>query len=152
MSPKAKSQPPKDEKAPKDLQEQLQKITEVAARAQADLQNFKQRQKKDAEDLRKFATVPLLLELLPVREDLARAAEQSEDEGIAQILAKLERTLAGVGLTKIEAESQPFDPSKHEVLNTAPGEKDIVIVVHEEGYELHGRVLRPAKVTVGTGL
>ena len=151
MNPKAKSQPQKDEHALDDLKEQVRKLTELAARAQADFQNYKQRVERDAEELRKFASQPLLLKLLLIRDDLARAVGESTDEGIAQILGKLDKTLEDVGLTKIEAEGQPVDPGMHEVLNTVSGEKDIVITVHEQGYELSGRVLRPARVSVGDG-
>jgi molecular chaperone GrpE len=135
----------------KALKEQLEKLTDLAGRAQADLQNFKARQKKDAAELVKFAVTPLLLELLPVRDDLARAENHDGDtDGYEQILTKLDSVFAKIGLKKIDAMGEKADPAKHEVITTAPGEKDVVIEVHEEGYELNGRVLRPSKVIVGT--
>jgi molecular chaperone GrpE len=131
------------------LQEQIAKLTDIAARAQADLQNFKKRQERDTEELQKFAIAPLIMALLPVRNDLARAAEH--DEGSAQVLTKFDAILESVGVQKIEAEGQTVDTSLHEVISTGPGEKDVITEVHEEGYELHGRVLRPAKVICGDG-
>ena len=150
------------------LQAQVAKLTDIAGRAQADLQNSKIRMEREAEDLRKYAVVPLLLALLPVRDDLARAlnhsldltetskkssgsGQDSDHNGIRQILDKLDKVFASIGLKRMEALGKPVDPSRHEIINAGPGEKDIVTAIHEEGYELHGRVLRPAKVQVGNG-
>ncbi len=132
------------------LQVQVAKLTDIAARAQADLQNSKIRMEREAEDLRKYALVPLLIRLLPVRDDLARAAESGE-KGVKQILDKLDKVFGATGLQRMEVLGKRFDPAKHEIVNGGPGEKDVVMAVHEEGYELHGRVLRPAKVQVGDG-
>lgn len=134
-----------------DQQEQIKKLTEIAARAQADLQNFKSRMEKETAEFRKFAGAPILLALLPIHDDLSRASEHG-DEGSAQILVKLDKILVDIGLVKMDPMGKPVDPNKHEVVNTCPGEKDIVTNIHEEGFEYHGRVLRPAKVQVGMGL
>jgi molecular chaperone GrpE len=136
---------------PLDLEAEIAKMTEIAARAQADLQNFKARMKKDSDELAKFAIAPLLLSLLPVRDDLARAADHVPDEGLKQVLTKFDKVIEDAGLRIIESLNLSVDPSKHEVLSVVPGEKDKIVEVHEEGYELHGRVLRPAKVIVGSG-
>jgi len=137
----------------KALKDQLERLTDIAGRAQADLQNFKARQEKDAKELVKFAITPILLELLPVRDALARAASHNENsDGYEQVLVKLDAVFAKIGLNRIDAMGQKADPSKHEVITTAQGEKDVVLEVHEEGYELNGRILRPTKVIVGSGL
>src|SRR3989344_4166195 len=134
------------------LELQIAKLTDLAARAQADLQNSKMRMERETQDMRKFATVPLLLALLPVRDDLVRAAKQEGENGASkQILSKLDKVLTDAGLTPLEALGKTADPSRHEILNAGPGPKDVVIAVHEEGYELHGKVLKPAKVQVGDG-
>ena len=51
----------------------------------------------------------------------------------------------------MHAEGTPIDPHRHEVLSVGPGEKDMITQVYEEGYELNGKVLRPAKVQAGSG-
>ena len=136
-----------------ELEVQIAKLTDLAARAQADLQNSKMRMERETQDMRKFATVPLLLALLPVRDDLVRASRQEGDSSASkQILAKLDKILADAGLTPIEALGMKADTAKHEILNAGPGPKDLVIAVHEEGYELHGKILKPAKVQVGDGM
>lgn len=136
-----------------ELEMQIAKLTDLAARAQADLQNSKMRMERETKDLRKFATVPLLLALLPVRDDLMRASKQvtGGNEGLKQILSKLDKVLADAGVMPLDALGKTADTSKHEILNAGPGPKDIVIAVHEEGYELHGKILRPARVQVGDG-
>lgn len=133
-----------------ELKAKLAKLTDIAARAQADLLNFKDRMKRESDELRKFAIVPLILQLLPMYDDLSRAAAH-EKSGTLQILAKLERVLADASVKRIEALEKKADPAKHEIVNTGPGEQDVVTHVHEEGFELYGRVLRPAKVQVGDG-
>lgn len=135
-----------------ELMAQIEKLTDIAARAQADLQNFKARMQKDAQELGKFAIAPLLLTLLPVLDDLKRAEHHAENiDGLTQVTSKLEKVLTNAGLQKIESIGQKIDPLRHEVLTTAEGEKDVILEVHEEGYELHGKILRPAKVVVGSG-
>jgi len=131
-----------------DLLEQVAKLTDVAARAQADLQNYKDRMKREGEELRKFAIVPLVMELLSVRDDLARAADH---DGYAQILTKLDKVLADTGVEKIEAIGKKVDPALHEVINTGPGEKDVILAVHQDGFLLHGKILRPSKIQAGEG-
>lgn len=136
-----------------ELKEKLLKVTDLAARAQADLLNFKDRMKKQEEELRKFAVVPLLLELLPIRDDLARASLHGEEAGtgLPQILAKIDAVLDRSGMEKIPALGKKADPSLHEIVNEGPGKKDVVTLVHQEGYQLHGKILRPSKVQVGNG-
>ena len=134
-----------------ELKMQLAKLTDTAARAQADLLNYKDRMKREGEELRKFAGLPFILELLPVRDDLVRASGHDSAYGLKQILLKVDALLRDAGVEKIEALGRKMDPERHQIVNTGPGEKDIVTMVHEEGFLLHGKVLRPAKVQVGDG-
>ena len=150
---KQAQQSSQDDAVHEDMKEQLEKLTDVAARAQADLQNFKDRQKREGDELRKFAAVPVIIGLLPVRDDLALAAshEGEAQDGFGQILAKLDKVLADFGVTVIKSLGEKVNPELHEIVNTGEGEKDVVVGVHQEGFEMHGRVLRPAKVQVGEG-
>ena len=134
-----------------ELKAQLAKLKDTAARAQADLLNFKDRMKREGEELRKFAALPFILELLPVRDDLVRAAGHDSASGLKQILLKIDALLRDAGVEKIDALGKKMDPERHQIVNTGAGEKDIVTLVHEEGFLLHGKVLRPTKVQVGDG-
>lgn len=136
-----------------------QALKDMAARAQADLQNAKERLHREAQDLRKFAIQSMLEKLLPVVDNFQRAFTHLPEElrdhdwvkGVQAVEQDFVRILAESGLAKIDAVGQAIDPVKHEVLQAGPGEKDTVIEVFEEGYVLNDKVLRPAKVKAGDG-
>ncbi len=142
-----------------DLQAQVQKLTDLAARAQADLQNAKVRMKKDQEELGKFATEGLLKKLLPILENFQRAAahlptELASHEWVKGMLAteqSLVSALADVGLRKLEVLGTVADTAQCEVLTVGDGPEGVVLEVFENGYSLHGKTLQPAKVKVGNG-
>lgn len=133
------------------LKAELMRFTDLAARAQADLLNFKDRMKREGEELRKFAIVPLLLRLLPIRDDLVRMVAHESTTGCRELLAKIDALLQSFHVEPIDAFNVIANPDYHEIINTAAGKKDVILAVHEEGFLLHGKVLRPSKVMVGDG-
>ncbi len=141
----------------RELEAHVKRLTDIAGRAQADLQNAKMRLEKNAEDMRKYAAESLLLRLLPTIDNFQRAFRHLPEDlrehdwvkGVTAIEQELMRQLTEMGLKRIDALHQPLDPSRHEVLLQGEGEEGKVLEVLQEGYELHGRVLRPAKVKVG---
>ena len=145
-----------------ELEQQLkdmQSFKDLAARAQADLQNAKSRIEREASDLRKFATEQMLQRILPTLDNFQRAFQHIPEDlksqewvkGVAAIEADLMRQMTDAGLSRMQSLGQVADPAKHEVLTMGPGEEGKVTEVFEEGYELNGKVLRPAKVKVGSG-
>ncbi len=160
MNPaKKKQSKSKKTDAVRALEDELARIKEIAARSQADLQNAKDRLEREGQELRKFAVVGMLNELIPTVDNFQRAFQHLPEElkdhdwvkGIEVMEQELLHKLNEAGLKKIEVLGQPVDPQKHEVLQMGPGEKDIVTEVFEEGYECNGKILRPAKVMVGDG-
>jgi molecular chaperone GrpE len=156
----SKKKPPKSaelEAKIKELSEQIAKLTDIAGRAQADLQNAKIRLEKSREEMGKFAAEETLRRLLPVIDNFQRAFQHLPEDlknhewvkGIVAIEQDLMRHLGSMGLSRMESLGRPVDPSRHEILMTGEGEDGKVIEVFEEGFELHGRVLRPAKVKAG---
>ena len=141
------------------LQAELEKMKDLAARAQADLQNAKARVERDAIDMRKFASEGMLIRLLPTLDNFQRAFQHVPDDlknhewvkGVAAIESDLMKQVSDAGLTRMQSMGQIVDPVRHEVLSMGPGEDGKVTEVFEEGYELHGKVLRPAKVKAGSG-
>lgn len=139
--------------------QELETMKDMAARAQADLQNAKDRMERNIGDMRKFAIEGLLLKLLPVIDHFSRAKNHLPDElkndewvkGVLPIEQELLKIVSEMGLEKMAPLGQKVDPLKHEILQSAPGEEGIVLEVFEDGYELLGKVLRPAKVKVGNG-
>ena len=134
-------------------------MKDLAARAQADLQNAKMRMKKEGQEIRVFAVQALIERLLPTIDNFRRAFDhlpadlKSHDwvKGLAAVEQQLLRDLEAVGLKPIDALGKPADPARHEILQTAPGKEGIVLQLVENGYELSGKVIKPAKVVVGDG-
>ncbi|QLD86670.1 nucleotide exchange factor GrpE [Natronomonas halophila] len=124
-------------------------------RKQAEFQNYKKRQEKRREQERQRATEDLVTELLEVRDNLKRALEQDEGtdirEGVEATFRQLDDVLASENVDPIEPEpGTDVDPQRHEVLLRVESDQPAGTVddVQRPGYEMAGKVLRPAQVTV----
>jgi molecular chaperone GrpE len=143
----------------KDLLQKLQQMTDLAARSQADLQNARIRMQRDSDDLRKFAAEQFMQKLLPTIDNFQRAAahlpaDLTGHEWVKGMLAtekELIRQFQELGLTRMDALGKQVDTARHDVVSVAPGKEGEIVQVVEEGYELHGKIIRPAKVIVGAG-
>ncbi len=128
-------------------------------RAQADFINYKRRSEQEKEEIGKFANTMLMLNLLPILDDLERAftstppqmAKLTWVDGIRLIERKLRASLEAQGLSQIKALGEPFDPRLHEATMHGKGKEGIVIEELQKGYMLHDRVIRPTMVVVGNG-
>ena len=128
-------------------------------RAQADFVNFKRRSEQEKEEISKFANATLILNLLPILDDLERAftsipshlASLTWVDGVRLIERKLQAILEIQGLSPIKTVGEPFDPTLHEAAMHVKGEEGMVIEELQKGYKLHDRVIRPAMVVVGNG-
>jgi len=129
-------------------------------RALADLDNLRKRTARELESARKFGAERLVAALLPVRDSLeASLAATTGDqldagavlEGGRATLRLLAQALADAGITEIDPEGEPFDPTRHEAISLMPSataEPNSVIAVVQKGYLLNDRVVRPARVVV----
>ena len=128
-------------------------------RAQADFVNYKRRSEQERAEVVNYANSNLILNMLPVLDDLERAlgsvpdelAESSWVDGIRHIYRKLQAVLEAQGISVIEAEGKDFDPNFHEAVMSVEGEDGKVIEETQKGYKLRNRVIRPTKVKVGKG-
>jgi len=128
-------------------------------RAQADFINFKRRNEQERAEVVNYANSTLILNTLPVLDDLERALGNVPDElaespwvdGIRHIYRKLQAVLEAQGISVIEAEGKDFDPNFHEAVMSVEGEDGKVIEETQKGYKLRNRVIRPTKVKVGKG-
>ncbi len=142
-----------------ELKQQVAKLTDIAGRAQAELQNAKLRMEREGNELKKFAAEACLRKLLPTIDNFARAFRHLPEElknhewvkGMTAVQQELTRVTADMGLKRFEATGESVNPERHEVLMTAPGEAGKVLEAFEDGYEFGGKVIRPAKVKVGSG-
>lgn len=124
-------------------------------RKQAEFQNYKKRQQKRREQERQRATEDLVESLLEVRDNLNRALEQDDDadirEGVEATFRQLDDILKGENVDPIEPDpGTEVDPKRHEVLLKVESDQPAgtVAEVHRPGYEMAGKVLRAAQVTV----
>ena len=149
------------------LKEQIQKLEAEKAemkdqflRKAADFDNFRKRLIRDKEDAVSFANTALLTDLIDVLDDFERAGEAAKKakdfETLANGVDLIEKRLMGLlekkwGLTKYVPVNEAFDPEKHEALMMTESpdvEEATVAEVFQNGYILHGRVIRHAKVKV----
>jgi len=128
-------------------------------RERAELENFKKRMQRDKAEALRFASEPLVRELLPVIDNLERAVEhgdtngQSVLDGVRLVIKSLLEILERHGVKRIDAVGEPFDPTHHQALaqiESPAHEPNQVVQQHHSGYRLHERLLRPALVTVST--
>jgi molecular chaperone GrpE len=130
--------------------------------AQAEAENFRKRMRRDFEDQLKFAAVPLVIDILQVRDNLLRALEAAGtgsdsaglSEGVAMVVKQLDDTLAKYQVREIPAAGELFDPNFHEAISQMQSEdveSGLVAVVAQTGFQMHERVIRPAQVVVSSG-
>jgi len=141
------------------LRRELEEAQDRALRCRADLENYKQRVARQAEQERRLALVPLLRDLLPVADNLGRALEAAERntggagliEGVKMVLQQLHTVFERYDCREIEALHQPFDPHLHEAVSQQPTDAfppGTVVQVVQTGFQLHERVVRPSQVIV----
>jgi molecular chaperone GrpE len=128
-------------------------------RTRADFENYQKRSQRDREQERRYWDGPLVLELLPALDNLERAmaaARQAGEsgplvQGVALVQTQILDILKRHGVTRIDAEGQPFDPNLHQAVMQQPSAAhppNTVVQVLQQGFMLHDRVLRPASVVV----
>jgi molecular chaperone GrpE len=149
--------------APQDALGQLRAELAVAKdrelRAHAELDNYRKRAARQIEEHARYAAMPLLRDLLPVVDNVDRAiqaAEKTADavtllEGFKLLGQQLDDVLKRHHCTRIEALDAPFDPNLHHAVMQQPSEDhpaNTVLMVTQNGYQLHDRVVRPSQVIV----
>jgi molecular chaperone GrpE len=129
-------------------------------RMQADMENLRKRLVREHEKGRLRTLEHFMSDLLPVRDSLERGLEAANDpaatvealtEGKQLIMKMLAKAMGDHGLTTIDPVGEPFDPEKHEAMTMLTSDQhpeNTVIDVIEKGYQLHDRLIRPAKVVV----
>jgi molecular chaperone GrpE len=141
------------------LTAELEEAKNRVLRAQAEIENVRKRARREIEEERRYANLPLLHDLLGVLDNLERAvqhAEQSEQSagllaGVKMVSDQLRMTLEKYHCRPIEAEGTPFDPNQHEAIGKEPRDDHppgTVTRVTQTGYRLHDRVVRPAQVMI----
>lgn len=133
---------------------QAERNLDLAKRIQADFDNYRKRAQREKEEQIKAANDRLLYDLLGFLDDFERAlASKATPEelrqGVESVHANLRSLLQSKGL--VETPCDNFDPALHEALCVGEGEEGKVLEVYQKGYCLGPRVVRYAKVKVGSG-
>lgn len=140
---------------------ELEELKDKHLRLQAEFDNYRRRTLKEKADLIATAGEKVLVNILPVVDDLDRAMESiasAQDidavrEGLDLIVNKFQSFLKSNGVSEIEAKELDFDADKHEAVTKFPAPteelKGKVIDVVQKGYTLNGKVIRFSKVVVG---
>ena len=143
------------------LQAELDSLNNKYLRLAADFDNFRKRQMQERESLLKYGAEDTLKKIITVLDTFERAkksvadmsecdkVKESYDVGIKQLYDTLDK----IGLKKIEAKGEEFDPNIHEAVMQTPTNdypSNTVIDELQTGYKLFDKVLRPTFVNVAT--
>ena len=148
--------------------EEAAKFRDAALRAEAEMQNVRRRASKDVEHAHKFGAEKLIQNLLPVIDSLEKALESSELVKDLDQDHSAKAVLDGVGLCHkmfldtlgkenvavVDPHGEPFDPNLHQAMSMVENpdmEPNSVVAVIQKGYQLNGRLVRPAMVMVSKG-
>jgi molecular chaperone GrpE len=138
---------------------QIQDLFNRLARTQADFENYRRRVQREKEELVVYANQRLILNLLPVLDNLDRAlatppapGDEKLRQGVEMTARSFREILAKEGVTPIDAVGQPFDPNLHEAVATvdatAEHPEGTVVAEFQKGYKLGERVIRASMVQV----
>lgn len=143
------------------LNEELKQANDRTLRAQAELENFRRRMRREMEEERRYAALPLISDLLSVIDNLDRAlaAENSDSAagllaGVKMVQAQFLSILERHNCRRVGEVGESFDPNMHQAIAQETSTEipaGHVTRVAQFGYRLHDRVVRPAQVLVSTG-
>lgn len=148
-----------------DLESQLATEQDRVLRLQAELQNVLSRKSRELADEKRYASLKLMRDMLPVLDNIDRAIESAENaseaddqssllQGVRLVRQQMMTVFTQHACEQIPAEGEVFDPEVHEAILQQPSadfEAGAVTMVTQQGYKLHDRVIRPAQVIVSAG-
>jgi len=153
--------------APPSLERQLAEERDRSLRLQAELQNVLNRKSRELADMAKYASLPVVRDLLPAIDNIDRAIGAAEKtppaegapgagllEGFRLVRQQLATVLAQHHCEPIPTEGEAFDPDLHEAILQQPSpdhEAGQIVLTAQTGYKMHDRVVRPAQVIVSSG-
>lgn len=144
------------------LAQEAERWKDLAYRSQAELDNFRKRSAREAQEARAYANADLLRSLFPILDnfDMGLEAARAESEksmifmGMSMVNRQIQDFLRDSGVQEIEALGKTFDPNLHEAVAqeaSATVPEGAVVRVTRRGYKLRDRLLRAASVIVSSG-
>lgn len=149
-----KEQKQTKEKTKKKDSKQVEELTALLKKVQADFENYKKRVEKEKQDFVQHASQEIIKELLPVIDSFQLALKHSDNQDIKMLYAQLWQILNLQGLKQIKALNQAFDPFLHQALMQENSDKPENIVIEElqTGYVFKDIVIRHSKVKVSKAI
>jgi molecular chaperone GrpE len=148
-------------------QGEVKQLKDQLLRALAETENTRRRAERDREEASKYAVANFARDVLNVADNLRRAIDSVPAdaragntalgtliEGVELTDRQLQSMLEKYGITRVAPLDQPFDPNFHQAMFEVPGTgkpSGTVVQVLQEGFVIHGRLLRPALVGVAKG-
>ena len=139
-----------------------QEYLEGWQRSKADFVNARKENEKERAELRTYAAMNVIAEIIPIADNFERAiankeawgkVEKNWRVGVEYIYTQLQTVLHNHGVEEVGRVGEKFDAWRHQSMEaipvTDPAEDDTVLELIEKGYMLHDRILRPAKVKIG---
>ncbi len=142
---------PKNSTEVDELKLRVDELENNYRRALADYQNQHRRHQEQESAIIKMASAGLIEKLLLTLDALKLAQSHLKDKGLQMVINQFMDTFSQEGLKSIDSDGKDFDPLTMDCVEIVPGEKDKVIETVSEGFYLYEKVLRPAKVKVGSG-
>jgi molecular chaperone GrpE len=142
------------------LEDALTKAEDKALRAVAEMENIRRRSEQRVAEAHKYSVSKLLEELIPVLDSLEQSLTVKESdhelvksmrEGMVMTLQIMIKALEKFGVKEINPVNQLFNPALHEVMlaqENAELPPNTIIAVMQKGYQLHDRLIRPARVMI----
>lgn len=140
------------------LQQQIEDLTLALQRERADATNIRRRHEEEIAQLRTRLKANVVADLLPVVDNFERALKHVPQDlagndyikGVQGVVKQFEKTLADMGVERIQTVGQPFDPNLHEAVSMEDGDGNQEVVSEElqSGYKINDAVIRHAMVRV----
>lgn len=140
------------------LRKEVEEWRDKFLRKAAEFENYRKRARQDMENVTTAVRHALILEFLPIVDDFERFLSNPEPkdteslrEGAKLIGDKVSRTLASLGIERIEAEGKPFNHDEHDAIlmvECDDREPNTVVSVVQPGYKMNGKIIRHAQVVV----
>lgn len=146
---------------PSDNSDKVAELTDLLKRTQANFENYRKQTEKRVAELKDIAAQDMLRQFLQVADTLHLALKHAQEhpqvedllEGMTLLAGQMEVLLKEWGVERLSTEGQKFDPYLHEAMMKMPSDKPENIILSEvqQGFTIHDRVLRHAKVVVSAG-
>ncbi|MFH4354716.1 MAG: nucleotide exchange factor GrpE [Neisseriaceae bacterium] len=141
------------------VEELQQQLKDEQVRALANTQNLQRRHRNEIEEAHKYGNAQFAKEMLAIRDYLEKAlADESGNveaikRGVELTLKQLNSAFDSASITEINPLGQPFDPNLHSAIKAEESDQasNTILQVSQKGYEMKGRLLRPALVVVSKG-